>query len=86
MTGAKDSREVPFSLAAISTPSSVLSFLGKGVAEPLLPPEVAEPPEVAPSGSVEGLRGFLGVVRELFFAMVAGFCRMVVFDDDVEFE
>ena len=62
MTGARGSREVPFSLAAISAPSSVLSLLGKGVAEPLLPPGVAEPPEVVeplevgPPEGVEGLR------------------------------
>ena len=54
------------------------------MAEPLLPPEVVGPQEVAPPGSVEGLRGWLGVVRELVFAMVAGFFRMAVFNDNVE--
>lgn len=71
-TGAKSSREVPFSLAAISAPSSILSVLGRGVAEPLLPPEVVGPPEVAPPGSVGVLWGWLGVVQELFLPWSLG--------------
>ena len=74
-TGANGSREVPLSLAAMSAPSRVLSFLEEEVVEPI-PLEVAEPPE-----ALEGLLFRLGEVLDLFlFVMVAGCFRVVIFN------